>query len=368
MAYNSTYKGYITGLKGFACFMVMAGHFLGLLTYAESFPCDIALFLSFKNSKIGFVLNESYWLNLFLITSGYLLAFSRIEKIQQLLAKFIQRFLRLGLPIFFAYVFIYILYLSVGFHNGETKIILSNAWYQNYYSGDYSVLSVILSPVDVLIFGKCILNSPYWVLRDMFIASLVIYTVNYLFYKFSKKHLMKLIVGATVLIISLVLSNIVFSCFFGAILCWLEKNIKSIIQKQWFSCLVIICTFSLSFISQNFRSLFFFSSIIICVPRIRFLNKVLSSKIIQFFGDISFGIYSFHWPIYASVGAIILVDFYTKDESMVLISIIIAMLSSMVVTVVLSWIYHITFEKISGHITRKVYSLITRSISPHQSL
>ena len=111
MEYNSTYKGYITGLKGFACVMVMVGHFLGMFVYAEKIPIDIHYFLSIRNSRIGFLLDESYWLYLFFIVSGYLLAFSKIEKLYQLFAKWIQRFFRLGLPILFAYGICYIYYL-----------------------------------------------------------------------------------------------------------------------------------------------------------------------------------------------------------------------------------------------------------------
>lgn len=109
MTSTSNYKKYITGLKGFACVMVMVGHFLGVFAYAESMPIDTHYFLAFRNSKLGFLLNESYWLFLFFIVSGYLLAYSRIDKLHQLFAKMVQRFLRLGLPVLFAYVIIYII-------------------------------------------------------------------------------------------------------------------------------------------------------------------------------------------------------------------------------------------------------------------
>ena len=53
MARKTNYKSYITGLKGFACVMVMIGHFLGAFAYADNMPIDIHYFLAVRNSKIG---------------------------------------------------------------------------------------------------------------------------------------------------------------------------------------------------------------------------------------------------------------------------------------------------------------------------
>ena len=124
-----SYKTYITGLKGLACVMVMIGHLLGIFTNAKSIPIDLQYFLTFRNSKIGFLLDESYWLYLFFIISGYLLALSRIESLHHLFAKIIQRFLRLGIPILFVYIIVYFIYRTIGFHNSDTSIFFDNVWW-----------------------------------------------------------------------------------------------------------------------------------------------------------------------------------------------------------------------------------------------
>ena len=73
MEQKNTYKAHISGLKGFACFMVMMGHYIGLYKYAENFPVESVLldyFEKFLASRIGFVLDETYWVILFFVVIG----------------------------------------------------------------------------------------------------------------------------------------------------------------------------------------------------------------------------------------------------------------------------------------------------------
>ena len=360
---RSNYKTYITGLKGFACVMVMIGHFLGVFAYAENMPFDIHYFIEIKNSKIGFLLDESFWLYLFFIVSGYLLAFSKIEKLHQLFAKWIQRFLRLGLPILFAYGIIYIIYLTIGFHNGATSVFFDNGWYQKAYSGDYSLLTVFRSPIDVLIFGKCPLNSPYWVLRDMFAASLIIYATDYLLNKLSQRPVGRLLAVIGALCMALVLnhlldSKIVLFCTLGAILSWCEKDIHVLLGKQWFYFGILVITLAVSALDKSYMQQLFFLTLIICVPKIGILNSIFSSKPFEFIGNISFGIYSFHWPLYCSIGGLVIVSLAAQTG--LLISIILAMVSSFILTIILSWLYHISCETLSGFITKQTYTILCR--------
>lgn len=366
MAEKSNYKTYITGLKGFACVMVMIGHFLGVFAYAENMPFDIHLFLAIRDSKVGFLLDESYWLYLFFIVSGYLLAFSKIDRLQQLFAKWIQRFLRLGLPILFAYGFIYIVYLTIGFHNGETSTFFENTWFQKAYSGSYSFLTVLMSPIDVLLFGRCSLNSPYWVLREMLIASLIIYLASYLKNKtIIQKWGGNWIVPIASLGIAFVVSHfldskIIIFCVLGAILSWCERDISSLKEKQLFYVFILLVALGLSIVDKSYIQRMFFIALLICIPKIKILNSIFSSRIFKFTGDISFGIYSFHWPLYCSIGALLIIK--TADQVGLLSSILLAMVGSAVATFLISWLYHITCERFSGFITKKVYYFLSKPL------
>lgn len=351
-----TYKKYITGLKGFACFMVMLGHFLGVLAYAESMPFNINRFLTFRQSKAGFLIDESYWLSLFFIISGYLLSFSKIFKLRQFFAKCIQRFLRLGLPVLFAYVIIFIIYKCIGFHNAETTALFACHWYQKTFAGEYSFMTVLMAPIDVLIFGKCSLNSPYWVLRDMLIASVMVYFANYLIHLFHQKKIVKYAIMIVMLIGSMLISDVALICILGALLGWCIQDYQEIKGTQLFYVAILLAAFVFAVVDIKFRYLLFFMALIILVPKMIGINKILSSKMFEFLGKISFGIYSFHWPLYCSVGALIMVELSSSIG--VLYSLIIAMLGTGCLTVVISWLYHILCERFSGFLTKKVYGLL----------
>ena len=121
---------------------------------------------------------------------------------------------------------IYIIYLTIGFHNGETSVFFDNGWCQKAYAGDYSLLTVFRSPIDVLILGKSSLNSPYWVLREMFVASLIIYAADYILNKFSQRPIGRLLTVMGTLFIALLFnhlldSNIIVFCATVAAVCGL---------------------------------------------------------------------------------------------------------------------------------------------------
>ena len=81
---------YINGLKGLACLMVMIGHFIGIYKYAENFPADskfLQLFDTFIESKLGFIIDESFWVILFFFVSGYLISLSKTPDIKSLFLK-----------------------------------------------------------------------------------------------------------------------------------------------------------------------------------------------------------------------------------------------------------------------------------------
>lgn len=170
---------YINGMKGIACLFIMISHFLGIYKYAQEFSPKFPILDIILNSPISFLVNETYWLYLFFVVSGYLVAKSKIVSVKDFMFKLITRFLRFVFPILFSYLFIY---LPVGFHSSETNNFFLCDWFQKSYTSQYQFIEVILSPVRVLIFGKCDLNSPYWCLKYMFFSSVIIYLCKMLYF------------------------------------------------------------------------------------------------------------------------------------------------------------------------------------------
>ena len=66
---------FINGLKGLACLLIMAGHYIGFYKYAENFPSNIRALDIIKNSStLSELCSESFWVVFFFVISGYLLS------------------------------------------------------------------------------------------------------------------------------------------------------------------------------------------------------------------------------------------------------------------------------------------------------
>lgn len=71
---------YLDGIKGLACLFVMFGHFYSFVRLAEELKEVPSAFLTvFENPILCVFTCESFWLYLFFIVSGYLLAMGKTE-------------------------------------------------------------------------------------------------------------------------------------------------------------------------------------------------------------------------------------------------------------------------------------------------
>lgn len=238
---EQTYYYYLNGLKGIACLLIMMGHYLGLYKYAQSFTPSIRIIDIINNSLLSFLIDEGYWLYMFFVVSGYLVSKSKITSIGDLISKSIGRFLRLALPILFSYLVIYVIYLTLGFHAVETNTLFQCAWYQGYYTGEYTIYDVLLAPIYVILYGSSLLNGPYWCLRMMFISSLFIFILKFIFNKINTKS--ESLVFSILMIITLssyVISPIITACLVGMLVSYYESS--EIISKP----VMLFCFFGLS--------------------------------------------------------------------------------------------------------------------------
>lgn len=354
-------KHYITGLKGISCIFIMLGHFIGLNKYAEQFLPHIPLLDSILNSRFSFCINEAFWLYLFFYISGYLVAGSRVNSIKDVVLKSISRFFRFAFPVLFSYLAIYLIYILASFHNGQTADLFQCAWFQGYYAERYSLMHVLRSPIDVLIHGNCALNGPYWVLKDMFFASLIIYALKYVYHILSDKHEalgLALLIAVTFAFIPV--SNIIFACLLGMLISVYE-NSAAAEKKQGAAIIGILLVSLLQYIvTENFVFNIFFVILIILTPRVSFLDASLSKKPFGFLGDISWGIYSFHWPLMCSIGAMLIIALQPRTG--LTASYIVSCVAVSTATIVISFIFRITFEKLASFLTAKLDSGIKRII------
>ena len=348
------YDTYISSLKGLACIFVMMGHFLGMLKYSTSLVSVRNVFNFFETIHIGFIFNESFWLYLFFLISGFLCARTTINNFLSLVEKIIFRFLRLAIPILLCNTVIFLIYNVVGFHNAETSSIFYNIWFQGAYQEELSLLMLIKSPIDVLILSKCYFNSTYWVLRSMFISSILIYLLSYIFKHINGEKVKTLII-VLVMVAAYCLDKIIFSCLVGFILTYYREYIENDISERMLKGLFIF-DLLIYFLTQSFIAMIvLFGLLIIVVPKINKANNFLSSKKMDYLGKISFGIYAFHWPLFCSVSSLLFIWLW---GSLGLIAFLVTILFSIIITVLLSVLYYQFVEKYIFILLKKFQMLI----------
>lgn len=340
---SKKYYPYITGLKGISCIFIMLGHFLGIYKYSQQFCPGIPVLDTILNSHISFILSEGYWLYLFFFLSGYLVSKTQVKTVSEVIVKSLCRFFRFAFPVFFAYLVIYLIYRIIGFYNMHTANLFQCSWFQDYYSVRYTPKQVLCGPTDVLLFGKSVLNGPYWVLREMFISSVLIYILKYYYFACSKKHEAMSFSALVMITISFaVVSPVITACLIGMLISICE-DVEGILNKPYFAFWVIV----VAMLQYAFRDIFnlFFICLIVFVPKVKFVDNILSSRPLCFLGKISWGIYSFHWPLICSAGALLIIRL--QAQTGLINSYAIACVLTGIITLIASVIFYFSFERLS---------------------
>ena len=334
----------------------MLGHFIGLYKYSEQFLPRSPLLDAILNSRFSFIANEAFWLYLFFYLSGYLVARSKVKSLGDVIYKSVGRFFRFAFPILFSYLVIYLIYIFAGFHNGATADLFKCAWFQGYFAEQYSIMHVLRSPIDVLFYGNCALNGPYWVLKDMFFASLIIYVLKYLCHLLANRHeAFRFLLPAAVTIASVYVSNIIFACLLGMFISICE-DAGDACGKPHIVIGILLMSLMQYIITENFVFNIFFVLLMILTPRVHFLDSFLSLKPSRFLGDVSWGIYSFHWPLMCSIGALIIIAL--QPQTGLTASYTLSGAAVSMITILLSVIFRYTFEKLAAWLT----SMLDRGI------
>lgn len=353
---------HITALKGIACFFVMLGHYFGMIKYSSSFNISVGTMEILKSNWI-FLLNESLWLQLFFVASGYLLACTNIKTFKEMVVKSFRRFLRLAIPVFFTCTIVYIIYVLFGFENKETAKLFVNDWFQGSLSGEYTVVSVLKSPIDVLILGNADMNTPYWVLKDMFFASIYIYLFIYLRNIFMNRSIATKAIDFLAFVVSFLLSEIICVCMIGVITRLYEEKLLFLTNAKSksiniglslvFILLIIMCITNLKIVSAILGSVL----LLILMKD----NKIICNTAFVFLGKYSFGIYAFHWPLICSVGAYLIIKLCTLTT--LFLSVLVSSMVCILITILMAYFYGITLEKISPKLVEKITGVVQRIIS-----
>lgn len=359
-------KQYIDGLKGISCMLIFFGHFSVIYKMAESAPILKGPVANAMTSyPLSFFFHESFWLCLFFIVSGYLLAYNwRGTSFRQILKKIVIRFLRLAVPVFGAGLFILFIQNIWGFSNGRFSEIGKNTWFSSFYPNTIVLKDVFLEPFRVLFCGYSNTNAPFWVLREMFIASCLIFACCAVYEQERGRFPIKALclTGLTAFLSLLCHCTIIVTCLIGMCGAWIEeKNAHFLDNASYISLLAIIGVSSPFIIfSLNVLSLkpIAFLLMVIAIPHIESVKKILSAKPLLFLGKISFGIFAIHFPVICSVGfsSMLFSLQYVNGSAAMLIALIV----SIAFTIVLALLFHVSVEKVTNFICARVSRFLFR--------
>lgn len=350
-------KQYITSLKGIACLLVAFGHFWGIFKYAATIPMSADWFLWMEKFRLDFLLHESFWLYLFFVVSGYLVARSKITNLYDLVVKGILRFLRLALPIFAACLIVFLFTRLIPFSSADTKALFENKWLQNAYASDLNIRNILLSPIDILILGRTTVNSTFWVLRYMMAASFLIYFLSYLKTKaFMSKALLPFLLALAVILYFF--NEVLFVCVLGAILCYYENSIQKLLSSKIILIVSGILCLLLSFVNMTYGAIATFSWLLMAIPNFEKIRKAIEAKPLAFLGDISFGVYAFHWPIFCSLGCYIVIKLWHLIGCTS--SVILAIAVSTLATILISVGFYYAVERPIGKLLTKLKDFHTK--------
>lgn len=368
---------YIDGLKGLSCLFIMIGHYFGAYKYAEITSEQYsALFEFFKHRATRNIVNESLWLQLFFLISGYLIASGKTDSIKTFALKTVKRFLRFYLPIAWACFIIYILLSLTGVHAQETSAFFDNSFFQGCTDKHLKFYEIFYDPIKTIFIGGSRFNSPYWMIADMFYSSIAGYALLYIKDKFKHGNIYMPLITAAVIFVCFELNSRhsinIMSYFIGMALNMISPYVdKHIKRNAWANIILLAAVTALFFgghyiaskfikliipsfpskVSTN-EAIVWFSLILLFLKKSSISVKILSSRPFLFLGKISFGIYSFHWPVYISTGALIMIKMlpsYSLFKSVSAASAVCAF-----ITFILAIIYHYTFENFSMKLIGKI--------------
>ncbi len=346
---------WVNGLKGIACLFIMMGHFTGLYKYADNIH-------SFKNTfldmivtyPVSIITSESFWLFLFFPVSGYCLAKSAersLKDIWDVLYKVMIRGCRFVLPIMGTALLVLCIGYCIGFHNQEIASLVDNNWLASAYNRELNIGDAIQEPFLVLLKGVSLFNSPYWCIKSMFIASVLVYLLVYCKKKCEEKNIKhcEILIGILALFVFGISGRTaILAHVFGMLLAWCEDIIYKHTNKYTYVYLLAAIAPLIVFLVNGSDAWvgLSFCLLMLAVNNIKYL-KYCVEKLGGRIGKISWGIFSYHWPVFNSVGMLLFLNLNATSLNKGLVFGIVFVVC-IIITIFMAIISYYTVERITS--------------------
>ena len=348
---NSQREEYIDGMKGLACLFVFLGHFTGIYKYAEKATAIDSWFTQMlTKGPLSFFTAESFWLYLFFVLSGYLLAMSTPpRKCSEFLKKSIKRALRFAIPILGAAVFTFLIQCTVGFYNFKIQDTISNTWLTHLYGTQLNLRDIIEEPFRVLLRGSSKFNSPFWCLRDMLLASAMIYAVGW---ACKTEKIKGFVLGALILLGAIGNRGVIVACLVGSMTGFLKQQFKTLKVPKVVAVCGVLSPIAAFFTENLFAMDAAFALCLLSVPIVPQVKYFFEANFVKKTGSVSFGIYALHWPVINSTGLGIL---YVLDKTISPAPrMLLSLAGVLLVTSILAILFKVTVERLTSIVCRVV--------------
>jgi len=355
---------WIDGLKGVASILIFLHHFI--LAFAPALyygsGLESRLFANEGNlaqSPLLFFVGGHFLVSLFLMLSGLVLTLQvfRINTLQDLFKKIIERYLRLAIPVFVISLIVYgMLKYGLFYHNDISKIT-GSPWLSLFYQAPLSLRYVFeTSFYSVWFMGNDAFSTAFWMLTYLFYGSLLTYVVIYV--SRNTKPQLQLIIILCILIITILMDSYLVNFGFGMVLGWIIRNKQNIFKHRVITFVILMigilfAGYPQGVVPTNFYESFLYMNkyltpsihihalsaflIILSLNSLDPINSLFEYSYFQKLGRISYAIYLTHIPILFSLSSILFRYLHNVMQSYPVIILVVFTISLTLVIFVSSW-------------------------------
>lgn len=375
---------WIDGLKGLACLGVFWSHFFLIFYPAIYFGSNA---ISHTNSRIDEFLSQSilsvgingnFMVAIFCILSGMVVSLQvmKIEDKAKMSKIILKRYVRLALPLLAITLIIWLMINMHVFNDSEIFDITGSSWLQTYYyNGVYTLKEAFKTSLStVWVTSNNRFSTAFWMLNQVFWGSFISIILSQVYWGIKDKKL----IGIYLIAFSILFwkDDFLIAFVLGTLLAYLyisNTSIKRILAVLSVLAGCFLGGYPSGIEPVNYYSLISFSEssylmaqrwhiigaflLVFGLMNCNVLKKVLSLRLFERLGKISFSIFLIHIPMIFSISVYCFKIFFNKGYSY-FHSCMITFIVSNIAVICMSTLFYMFIEKPCVKISNKVFDRI----------